>query len=55
MVSQRTRLLAAALLTAVLFRLAGSQDPFSTSWTILLGGSALSAVLLVRELREYQF
>jgi hypothetical protein len=53
MVSPRTRLIAAAVLTAVLLRLAGSQEPYSASWAVLLVGSVVFAALLVREFREY--
>ena len=54
MVSSRVRLIAAALLTGVLFRAADSQEPLSGAWVGLLVGSILSALLLIREVREYQ-
>ncbi|SFK79258.1 hypothetical protein SAMN04487950_1114 [Halogranum rubrum] len=54
MVSQKTRLIAAALITGIPFRAAVSQEPFSGLWFALLLASLLSAILLVREYRQYQ-
>ncbi len=54
MVSPRVRLIAAALLTGGLFRAADAQKPLSGLWVALLAGSILSALLLIREVRDYQ-
>ncbi len=54
MVSEKTKLIALALLTGYLFRSAGSQRPFSPIWLGLFFGCLLSGVFLIRVLRQYQ-
>ncbi|WP_158600096.1 hypothetical protein [Halorubrum sp. Atlit-28R] len=54
MVSQEVRLIAAALLAAIPLRAAGSQEPLSGFWFVLLSGSLLGVILLIREYRQYQ-
>jgi len=52
--SVRTKLFVLAFMTGVPFRMAGSQAPSSASQLILLIISGISALLLFRELRQYQ-
>lgn len=52
MVSWRTKLVVAALLTGTLFQAVTRREPFSPLWAGLLVASLLSALLLVRVYRH---
>ncbi|WP_224338284.1 hypothetical protein [Haloprofundus halobius] len=54
MVSEKTRLIVAALLTGIPFGLAAKQEPFSGVSFVLLFGSLLGALVLFKEYRQYQ-
>ncbi len=54
MVTWRTRLVVATLLTGILFQAAARREPFSRLWFGFLAGSLLSAILLIKVYREGQ-
>ena len=53
MISEETKLIVFALLTGLLFRATDPQEPFSLVWLVLLFGSLLSGVFLIRVYRHH--
>jgi hypothetical protein len=54
MVSEKTKLIVLALLAGGAFRAADLQKPFSLLWFVLLFGSLLSGLTLVKVLKRYE-